>query len=67
MRMLVSHVAVKVELFELSESTEAEEAEDLLPKVVAEVAVGPNFLKRSTIFNTGGWRRVISWINFPVP
>lgn len=27
--MLVSHVAVKVELFELSESTEAEEAENL--------------------------------------
>ena len=65
-RMFISHMAVKVELLELSEPTEAEQAQDLLPQVVAEVAIGPNLLKRSTIFNTRGRRRVVSWINFPI-
>ena len=43
--MLVPHVTVQIELLELGESTEAEEAEDLLAKVVAEVAVAPNLRK----------------------
>ena len=64
--MLVPHMAVQVELLELSEPAEAEQAEDLLAKVVAEVAVRPDLLERPTIFNTRGWRGVISWINFTV-
>ena len=56
--MLVSHVTVQVELLELCESTEAEETEDLLAEVVAEVAVAPNLLKRAAVFGSGGWRSV---------
>ena len=47
--MFVSHMTVKVELLELGKSTEAQQTEDLLPEIVAEVAVGPDLLKRTTI------------------
>ena len=56
--MLVSHVAVQVELLELGESAEAEQAEDLLAKVVAEVPVAPNFLERAAVFRSRGRRSV---------
>lgn len=42
-------MTVKVELLELGKSTEAQQTEDLLPEIVAEVAVGPDLLKRTTI------------------
>ena len=50
--VLVPHVTIQVKLLELGEPAEAEQAEDLLAKVVAEVAVGPNLLEGSTIFNS---------------
>ena len=53
--MLVSHVTVQVELLELCESTEAEETEDLLAEVVAEVAIAPNLLERTAVFRSGSW------------
>ena len=56
--MLVSHVAVQVELLELGESAEAEKAEDLLAEVVAEVAVAPNLLERPAVFRSRCWRSV---------
>ena len=64
--MLVSHVAVQVELLELGESAEAEEAEDLLAEVVAEVAVAPNLLERAAVFRSRGWRSVFNAL-FCVP
>ena len=51
MGVLIPHVAVKVKLLELSEPAEAEQAQDLLAQVVAEVAVGPNLLEGPAIFN----------------
>ena len=48
--VLVPHVAVKVELLELSKSAEAEQTEDLLAEVVAEVSVAPNLLERAAVF-----------------
>ena len=65
-RMFVPHVSVKVKLLKLSKPTEAKKTQDLLPQVVAEVAIGPDFLKWSTVFNTGGRRRVVSRINFTI-
>ena len=47
--MLVLHVPLQVELFELSESAEAKEADDLSAQVVAEVALSPNTFEGTTI------------------
>ena len=45
--MFVSHMAIQIELLELGESAEAEETEDLLAEVVAEVAIAPNLIIRN--------------------
>jgi hypothetical protein len=52
-------VTVKVEFFELSKSTEAEQAEDLLAQVVAEVAVAPDLLEGAAVLGAGGRRGVL--------
>ena len=59
-RMFVSHVSIKVELLELGEPAETKKAEDFLPEVVAEVAVAPNLLERSTVFSSRCWRSVFA-------
>ena len=64
--MLVPHVTVEIKLLELSETTEAQEAENLFAEVVAEVAVRPNLLERSAVFDSGCWRRVFCLVNFTV-
>ena len=61
--MFISHVSVEVELLKLSESAEAQKAEDLFAKVVAEVTVGPNLLEGSAVFYAGSGRRVFNLIN----
>ena len=54
-RVFVSHMAIQIELLELGESAEAEETEDLLAEVVAEVAIAPNLLERTAVFRSGSW------------
>ena len=51
--MFISHMAIQIELLELGESAEAEETEDLLAEVVAEVAIAPNLLERTAVFRSG--------------
>ena len=48
--MFVPHVTVQVELLKLGKSTETQQTQDLLPEVVAEVAIGPDLLERTTVF-----------------
>ena len=64
MGVLVSHMPVQVELFELSKSAEAKETENLLSQVVAQISVGPHLLVRSAILYSRGWWGVIS--NVPI-
>ena len=60
--MLVPHVSVEVELFELSESTKTQQAEDLLAEVVAEVTVGPDFLKGTAVLYSRGRRWILLYL-----
>ena len=45
LRVLVLHVSLQVEFFELRESAEAEEADDLPPEIVAQVPLRPDPLE----------------------
>ena len=54
--MLVLHVPLQVELFELRESAEAEEADDLPPEVVAQVPFCPNALEGPAIVDSVRYR-----------
>ena len=47
--VLVLHVPLQVKLFELRESAEAEEADDLPPEVVAQVPLRPDPLEGPTV------------------
>ena len=62
--MLVPHMAVQIELLELSEPTEAEQAKDLLAEVVAEVAVTPHLLEGAAILDARCWRWIFQLIYF---
>ena len=53
LRVLVPHVPLQVELFELREPAEAEQADDLAAKVVAEVALGPQALEGAAVAHAG--------------
>ena len=45
---------LQVELLELGEPAEAEQADDLTAEVIAEVALGPEALERPTVGDAGG-------------
>ncbi len=47
--MLVPHVSLEVELFELCEPAEAEEADNLPAQIVAQVPLGPDTLEGSAV------------------
>ena len=54
--VLVLHVSLQVELFELRESAEAEEADDLPPEVVAQVPLRPNALEGPAVADAVRYR-----------
>ena len=54
--MLVLHVSLQVEFFELRESAEAEEADDLPPEVVAQVPLRPNALEGPAVADAVRYR-----------
>ena len=54
--MFVSHMAIQIELLELGESAEAEEADDLPPEVVAEVPLRPNPLEGPAVADAVRYR-----------
>ena len=54
--MLVLHVSLQVEFFELRESAEAEEANDLPPEVVAQVPLRPNPLEGPAVVDAVRYR-----------
>ena len=56
LRVLVLHVPLQVKLFELGESAEAEEADDLPPEVVAEVPLRPNPLEGPAVADAVRYR-----------
>ena len=52
LRMLVLHVPLQVEFFELGETAEAEEADDFPAQIVAEVSFGPQPLEGAAIVDS---------------
>ncbi len=52
--MFVLHVSLQIELFELGEPAEAEQADDLTAEVVAKVALGPWSFEGSAVVDAGG-------------
>ena len=64
--MLVLHVPLQVELFELRESAEAEEADDLPPEVVAQVPLRPYSLEGPAVIDAVCYRlnQIVSYSEF---
>ena len=65
--MLVSHVSLQVELFELCEPAEAEQADDLPAQIVAEIPLSPDPLERTTVVDSIGHhlkRMIIKTLQF---
>lgn len=63
--MFVLHVSLQVELLELGEPAEAEQADDLPAEVVAEVPLGPRSLERAAIIDAS-CHPLKSWKLLPV-